>query len=129
MRNREAAKKMKELSWQDLIAKVKNEIRQASTNRLLDDMRAGNAIFIVDVREQDEFERGHLPGAVFIPRGFLELRIENTIPDRNSTIYLYCGGGNRSALAARSLQEMGYSNVYSLEGGFSQWEREGKSVE
>jgi rhodanese-related sulfurtransferase len=116
------------LSWQDLIAKVKKEIRQASTGQLFDDIQAGKKIHVVDVREQDEFERGHIPGALFIPRGFLELRIENTIPDRSAPIYLYCGGGNRSALAARSLQEMGYGNVYSLEGGFSKWQRESKPI-
>lgn len=117
------------LSWQDLIAKVKKEIRQASTNELFDEIRNGKQLYVVDVREQDEFERGHIPAALFIPRGFLELRIENTIPDRSAPIYLYCGGGNRSALAARSLQEMGYTNVFSLEGGFSQWQRESKPVE
>ena len=118
------------LSWQDLIATVKREVQQASTEQLFQEMQAGkNLIFIVDVREQDEFARGHLPGAIFIPRGFLELRIENTIPERDAKIYLYCGGGNRSALAARSLQEMGYTDVYSLEGGFSQWERESRPVE
>lgn len=116
------------LSWQDLIAKVKKEIRQATTSQLFDEMQNGKEIYVVDVREQDEFERGHIPGALFIPRGFLELRIENTIPDRSATVYLYCGGGNRSALAARSLQEMGYANVYSLEGGFSQWQRESKPI-
>jgi rhodanese-related sulfurtransferase len=116
------------LSWQDLIAKVKKEIRQASTEQLFDEMQNRKEIYVIDVRELDEFGRGHIPGALFIPRGFLELRIENTIPDRSSTIYLYCGGGNRSALAARSLQEMGYANVYSLEGGFSQWQRESKPI-
>jgi rhodanese-related sulfurtransferase len=116
------------LTWQDLIAKVKKEICHASTRQLFDEIQSGKAIYVVDVREQDEFERSHISGALFIPRGFLELRIENTIPDRSATIYLYCGGGNRSALAARSLQEMGYSNVYSLEGGFSQWQRESRPI-
>jgi len=116
------------LTWQDLIAKVKKEIRQASTNQLFEEMQKGSEVYVIDVREQDEFERGHIPDAQFIPRGFLELRIENTIPDHSVAIYLYCGGGNRSALAARSLQEMGYTNVYSLEGGFSQWQRESKPI-
>ena len=117
------------LTWQELIAMVKGEIRQASTKQLMQEMSTGQQVHIVDVREQDEFERGHIPGALFMPRGFLELRIENTIPDRTARIYLYCGGGNRSALAARSLQEMGYTDVFSLEGGFSQWQRESKPVE
>jgi sulfur-carrier protein adenylyltransferase/sulfurtransferase len=117
------------LNWQGLIERVKKEIRQASTDQLMEELNTGKEVYVVDVREQDEFERGHIPGALFIPRGFLELRIENTIPDRNARIYLYCGGGNRSALAARSLQEMGYTDLFSLESGFSQWQRESKPVE
>ena len=117
------------LTWQHLLTKVKKEIKEISTHHLHNELQAGKELVIIDVREQDEFMKGHLPNAILIPRGFLELRIEHTIPDRNQKIYLYCGGGNRSALAARSLQEMGYANVFSLEGGLSQWAREGKPVE
>jgi len=116
------------LSWQQLLKKVKAEIREISTHELNEVLKK-ESIWIIDVRDQDEFMKGHLPNAILLPRSFLELRIENTIPDRNEKIVLYCGGGNRSALGARSLQEMGYTQVFSLEGGFSQWRREGKPVE
>jgi sulfur-carrier protein adenylyltransferase/sulfurtransferase len=117
------------LSWQQLLEKVKKEIKEVTTEELHRELQHNPPIAIVDVREHDEFVKGHLPNAIFLPRGFLELRIESTIPDREEKIYLYCGGGNRSALAARSLQEMGYKSVASLKGGFSQWSKEGKPVE
>lgn len=117
------------LSWQQLLGKVKKEIKEVTTEELYRDLHQNPQIAIVDVREHDEFIKGHLPNAIFLPRGFLELRIESTIPDRDQEVYLYCGGGNRSALAARSLQEMGYKRAVSLKGGFSQWSKEGKPVE
>jgi rhodanese-related sulfurtransferase len=117
------------LTWQQLKEKVRKEIREASTSQMHNELQRGEQIAIIDVREADEFMKGHLPTAIFIPRGFLELRIENTVPDRDQRIYVYCGGGNRSVLAARSLQEMGYKNVFALKGGFSQWSREGKPIE
>jgi adenylyltransferase/sulfurtransferase len=117
------------LSWHQLLEKVKKEIKEVTTDELYQDLNQNQEISILDVREHDEFMKGHLPNAIFIPRGFLELRIENTIPNRDQKVYIYCGGGNRSALAARSLQEMGYKQVASLKGGFSQWSKEGKPVE
>src|SRR3954468_4295440 len=80
---------------------------------------------LVDVREKDEWMEGFIPGAKWIPRGFLELRVEDQIPEKNSAVVLYCAGGTRSALAARSLKELGYSNVSSLAGGFTAWKRAG----
>ena len=117
------------LSWKELLEKVKREIKEVTAEELYQELQQNNPLSILDVREHDEFAKGHLPNAIFIPRGYLELRIENTIPDRAQKIYVYCGGGNRSALAARSLQEMGYQNVASLKGGYSQWSKEGKPVE
>lgn len=117
------------LTWKELIQKAKSEIREITTKDLSSRIQNGSTIAIIDVREQEEFLQGHLPGAAHIPRGFLELRIESAAPDRGQEICLYCGGGNRSALAARSLQEMGYSNVYSLAGGISQWIREDRPTE
>lgn len=90
----------------------------------------------VDVREPDEFAAGHLPGARHFPRGFLEVRADLEHPkrdpwlaDRERKLVLYCGGGNRSALAARSLQEMGFRRVVSLAEGFAGWTRRGYPVE
>ena len=76
---------------------------------------------MIDVRENDEFREGHLPGARGIGRGILEYHIADEIPDADTEIVLYCRGGNRSALAADSLQQMGYTNVLSLRGGYREW--------
>src|SRR4051812_27586102 len=84
---------------------------------------------LVDVREKDEMDAGILPGARKIPRGFLELRIEEAVPERDADVVLYCAGGTRSLLAARTLQDMGYSRVRSLAGGFGGWKSAGLPVE
>lgn len=115
------------LTWQKLIEKVKGEIKEITPEELSRQVNQGN-ITVIDIRENEEFSAGHLPSAIFIPRGFLELRIEATAPERDQAICLYCGGGNRSALAARSLQELGYTKVFSLEGGISRWIRENRAV-
>jgi sulfur-carrier protein adenylyltransferase/sulfurtransferase len=115
------------LTWQKLIEKVKGEIKEITPEELNQQVNQGN-ITVIDIRENEELSAGHLPSAIFIPRGFLELRIEATAPERDQAICLYCGGGNRSALAARSLQELGYTKVFSLEGGISRWIRENRPV-
>src|SRR5437879_2926105 len=84
---------------------------------------------IVDVREKQETDAGMLPGAKAVPRGFLELRIEETVPDRSADVVLYCAGGTRSLLAARTLKEMGYTRVRSMAGGFGAWKDAGLPVE
>lgn len=83
--------------------------------------------FLIDVREQDEFRAGHLPGALGIGRGVLEYHIAEEVPDTDREIVLYCRGGNRSALAADSLRQMGYTNVHSMTGGYRKWNEEGKA--
>ncbi len=88
----------------------------------------GASPLVIDIREREEFEQGHVPGAIFIPRGFLELRIEQHAYDPDTPIVLYCAGGVRSALAARNLQEMGYSHVELLIGGFGGWKSAGLPV-
>src|SRR5688572_18385892 len=82
---------------------------------------------LIDVREQDEFRASHLPGAWGIGRGILEYHIADEVPDTEREIVLYCRGGNRSALAADSLRQMGYENVYSMKGGYRQWNEEGRA--
>src|SRR3954469_5054177 len=84
---------------------------------------------IIDVREKQETDAGMLPGAKAVPRGFLELRIEETVPDRSADVVLYCAGGTRSLLAARTLKEMGYTRVRSMAGGFGAWKDAGLPVE
>jgi molybdopterin/thiamine biosynthesis adenylyltransferase/rhodanese-related sulfurtransferase len=89
----------------------------------------GAGPILIDVREKDEWTEGFIPGARWIPRGFLELRIEDQIPERSSEVILYCAGGTRSALAAHALAELGYTNVKSLAGGFTAWKRAGNPYE
>ena len=112
--------------YRDLLQQVKAEIEEvdAPQARELED----SALF-VDVREQDEWDEGHIPGAVHIPRGYLESRIENAAPDRSRQVVVYCAGGSRSAFAAKTLEELGYENVVSLSGGYTDWKRSGLPTE
>ena len=89
----------------------------------------GAGPILIDVREKDEWTEGYIPGARWISRGFLEQRIEDQVPERASEIILYCAGGTRSALAARALGEVGYTNVRSLTGGFTAWKRAGNKYD
>ena len=82
---------------------------------------AGESFFLVDVREESEFARGHIPGDIPLGKGVIERDIEKAIPDPTAPIVLYCGGGFRSALAADAIQKMGYTNVLSMDGGWSGW--------
>jgi adenylyltransferase/sulfurtransferase len=86
---------------------------------------ATGASTLIDIREQDEVDQGMVAGAIHIPRGYLELRIEQAVPDRETPVVLYCAGGSRSLLAAKALQALGYTNVSSLEGGFNAWKGAG----
>lgn len=82
-------------------------------------------VVLVDVREKHEWNEGYIPGAIHVPRGFLELQIEESVPDKDATVVLYCAGGTRSLIAGRTLQEMGYKNVVSMSGGFGFWKGSG----
>ncbi len=112
-------------SFQDYLKGIKSEISEVSSSdvkQLQDD----NASFtLIDIREQNEYVQGYIPGASWIPRGFLELRIENHQIERDKPLVLYCAGGTRSALAAKALTGLGYTNVKSLAGGFGSWKRSG----
>jgi len=113
-------------TYRELLSQVKEEIDEidaAEGVRLLDS-DSGGALFL-DVREQDEWDQGIIPGAVHIPRGNLESRVEGLVPDRERSIVVYCAGGSRSAFAAKTLTELGYENVVSLAGGFTDWKRNG----
>ncbi len=111
-------------SYRDLLARTKAEISEidapAAHERLADE-----EILFLDVREAAEWDEGHLPGAVHIPRGSLESRAEGLLPDRSRPVVVYCAAGNRSAFAAKSLEELGYEDVASLAGGFADWKRNG----
>jgi len=114
-------------SFRELIGRVRSGIREASIEEARSLLASGAAL--VDVREGDEWEQGHLPGATFIPRGYLEQRIEAQVPDKTRPVVLYCAGGTRSALAARTLTELGYAQPVSLAGGFAGWKEAGLPVD
>jgi rhodanese-related sulfurtransferase len=102
-------------------ARIKEE-NFLETKKRLD---AGEKIIMVDTREDSEWARGHIPGAIHIGKGVIERDIEKTIPDKEAVVVLYCGGGFRSALAAENLQKMGYRNVISMDGGWRGWTEAG----
>src|SRR5512143_3745656 len=108
---------------------IMTEARQAVPEWTPDDVRQrtsnGGGYTVLDVREKEEYREGHLPGAVSVPRGFLDMRIEETVPDKDAPIILYCAGGTRSLLAGRTMRELGYTNVVSMSGGFSAWKNAG----
>lgn len=109
----------------ELMARLRSHIKEVRPAEVNSMREADRSLVLIDVRERDEVEQGHIPGAIHIPRGFLELRIENTVPDRQTRIVTYCGGGTRSLLAAESLQRLGYEDVASMVGGFTMWRNEG----
>jgi rhodanese-related sulfurtransferase len=112
-----------------LVEEAKSRVRQTDVATVLDRTVTGERFHLLDVREDSEWDRGHLPGAVHIGKGVIERDIEKIIPNRDAEIVLYCGGGYRSVLAADALQRMGYRNVISMAGGYSGWLEAGGSVE
>jgi len=110
--------------FEKLVADAKKKITEISPQDAAAKSKSGEAI-IADVREKDEWDEEHIPGAIHKSRGTIELDIEETIPDTNTLIICHCGGGGRSALAAESLQKMGYKNVRSMAGGFKAWKAAG----
>src|SRR3954468_10027429 len=114
-------------SGADFIKQVKTSIDEVDPSDVLP--LVGNGVAIIDVREGDEVVAGKLPGAVHIPRGHLESRIENAVPDRSQRVVLYCASGNRSALAAKTLTgDLGYESVESMTGGYTLWKDRGYDV-
>jgi molybdopterin/thiamine biosynthesis adenylyltransferase/rhodanese-related sulfurtransferase len=113
-------------TFRDLLADAKSQIVEIDTATAEARIEAGN-VFVLDVREPDEYDEGALADAVHIPRGHLEAQIEGRALDRDQTIVVYCAGGVRSAFAARTLQELGYSDVLSMAGGFGKWKDEGRA--
>src|SRR3954449_8575565 len=111
-------------SFRDLLKQTKSEIREVSPAEA--EARLGEATFL-DVRELDEFEQGMIPGTVFIPRGHLESQIENKIPDHAAPVVIYCASGVRSVFAAKTLEDLGYTDVASMAGGFGRWKNEGRT--
>jgi rhodanese-related sulfurtransferase len=104
-----------------IVNDAKSRVKETNVQEVKKQLDAGEKFFLVDTREDSEWSRGHLPGAVHLCKGVIERDIEKAIPDRNAKIVLYCGGGFRSALAADNLQKMGYQNVLSMDGGWRGW--------
>ena len=111
-----------------MVAEALQKIPQLAPAELQSRLEAGEQIVVIDVREPDEFAQGKIPGAFTIPRGVLEMQVDGRLP-LESTVVLYCGAGARSALACKSLAEMGYDKVENLEGGFNGWVGSGLPVE
>src|ERR671910_930616 len=115
-------------SGAEIIRQIKSQVQEVDPAEVSEHL--GNGIVLVDVRESEEWDRGHLPGAVHVPRSYLESRIEGAAPDRNARVVLYCASGQRSALAAHTLSELlGYANVASMTGGITLWKDRGYKVE
>jgi rhodanese-related sulfurtransferase len=110
--------------FERLVAEAKKNITEISPEDAASKLQNAEAI-IVDVREKDEWDEGHIPHAIHLSRGTIELDIEEKVPNPNAMIICHCGGGGRSALAAESLQKMGYKNVRSMAGGFKAWKSAG----
>jgi len=112
-----------------LVAQSKQRIRETTPEEVRRRQEAGERFLMIDVREDGEWQRGRARGAMHLGKGIIERDIEKTVPDHDADIVLYCGGGFRSALAADALQQMGYRNVRSMDGGWRRWTELGYPVE
>ena len=115
-------------NFDDLIKQVKKEVSELKPEQVAERTGKKPSPVIIDVREPEEFEQGIVPGAVTIPRGLLELNIEEEVPEKSREVICYCAGGVRSALAAKSLKALGYKNVHSMTGGFTRWKNAGLPI-
>src|SRR4051794_9151151 len=108
-----------------IVADAKARVRELTVDDVKVKLDRGERFHLVDVREESEYAKDHLPGAVHLGKGVLERDVEARIPDTGAEVVLYCGGGFRSALAADNLQKMGYTNVLSMDGGVRGWRERG----
>ena len=104
-----------------LVQDAKKRVKETNVEEVKSKLDRGEKFLLVDVREESEFAKDHLPGAVHLGKGVIERDIESRVPDLNTQMVLYCGGGFRSAMAADNLQKMGYTNVFSMDGGVRGW--------
>ncbi len=109
----------------DIVNNAKQRVREVTVDDVKGKLDRKDEFLLVDVREDNEWQTDHLPGAIHLGKGVIERDIEQRIPDLNATIVLYCGGGFRSALAADNLRRMGYTNVLSMDGGIREWREKG----
>jgi len=104
---------------------AKKRVRETNVDDVKQKLDRGEKFLLIDVREEGEYAKDHLPGAIHLSKGIIERDIEERVPDHNAPLVLYCGGGFRSALAADNLQKMGYTNVISMDGGVREWREKG----
>ncbi|MDI1478809.1 molybdopterin-synthase adenylyltransferase MoeB [Polyangium sp. y55x31] len=116
-------------TYTDLIAEIRKNISTVSLEEIKRRLEANEPMVLVDVREKEENRAGYIPGAISVPRGFLEMQIEQKVPDKNAPVVLYCAGGTRSALAAKTLIDLGYTRVESANPGFVRWKDLGYPME
>ena len=108
-----------------IVENAKQRIREVSVDDVKTKLDRGEKFVLVDVREESEWAKDHLPGAIHLGKGVIERDVEERVPDLNAAVVLYCGGGYRSALAADNLQQMGYRDVLSMDGGIREWREKG----
>jgi rhodanese-related sulfurtransferase len=108
-----------------LVNEAKSRIQELTVEQVRQKQRQGDPFYLVDVREESEWQAGRIAGAIHLSKGIIERDIEKVIPDKEAEIVLYCGGGFRSALAADNLQKMGYRRVFSMDGGIRAWREAG----
>jgi rhodanese-related sulfurtransferase len=112
-----------------IVDDAKKRVRETNVDAVNARIDRGEKFLLIDVREESEFAKDHLPGAVHLGKGIIERDIEARVPELNTEMVLYCGGGFRSALAADNLQKMGYTNVISMDGGIRDWREKGYPLE
>jgi rhodanese-related sulfurtransferase len=108
-----------------IVDDAKQRVRETTVDQIKSRLDRGDKFVLVDVREESEWQKDHLPGAIHMSKGVIERDVEQKVPDLNAEMVLYCGGGFRSALAADNLQKMGYKNVISMDGGIRGWREKG----
>jgi len=113
----------------DLVNDAKSRIREVTVAETQQRIRENKDVKLIDVREDNEWDKAHAAGAIHLGKGIIERDIETTVPDQNTELILYCGGGYRSALAADALQRMGYTNAFSMAGGWKAWKDSGGQTE
>jgi rhodanese-related sulfurtransferase len=115
--------------FEKLVDDARARVKECTVADIKKKLDAGQSFHLIDVREESEWAKGHLPKAKHLGKGIIERDIEKTIPDTSAEIVLYCGGGYRSALAADNLQKMGYTNVTSMDGGYRGWTEAGNPID
>ncbi len=116
-------------SYEEIVAEAREETEQISVEDVHETVQSDENVTVLDVREPGEWEQGHIPGAKHIPRGMLEYLANDELPNKDDRIVVHCAVGGRGTLAAKSLQEMGYTNVANMEGGTNAWREKGYEIE